>query len=227
MAEASTPSTYNATLPQASFQTRWFSALLLSGVASLSLFWLMYAIIHVTGHGIDKIENLPTIDFVRLKRDSAPEQTERKKPPPPPPAKQPPPPAKMKVDVDAAPTGPGIAVPTNLGLQANVAPTGGGGGAAVGGMMDSDLIPLQRMPPTYPAEARRAGISGFVLLELTINPDGSVRSARVLDSKPKGLFEAAAVTAVQKWRFKPKMTDGKAVEYRGTNRVVFDLSAKE
>ena len=61
----------------------------------------------------------------------------------------------------------------------------------------------------------------------TVNPDGSVRKARVVEAKPKGLFEAAAVTAVQKWRFKPKTVDGKAVEFHGVQRIEFNLSAAE
>ncbi|WP_293392715.1 energy transducer TonB [Nevskia sp.] len=221
-------SEFEINLPKASFGTRWLTALCMSIVTSLLFFWLMYAVIHVSGHGVDKIENLPTIDFVRLKRDSAPEQNERRKPPPPPPAKQPAPPSKMKIDVDTAAPTTGIGIPTNLGLSANMsagAGTGSGGGLA--GSMDSDLIPLQRIPPTYPAEARRAGVSGFVTIDVTVNPDGSVRKARVVDAKPRGLFEAAAVTAVQKWRFKPKTVEGKAVEFHGVQTVKFDLTAAE
>lgn len=221
-------SEFEINLPRASFGTRWLTALCMSIVTSLLFFWLMYAVIHVSGHGINKIENLPTIDFVRLKRDSAPEQMERRKPPPPPPASQPVPPSKMKIDVDtSAPTGSGIGIPSNLGLSAGMSAGTGTGGGGMAGSMDSDLIPLQRIPPSYPAEARRAGVSGSVTIDVTVNPDGSVRKARVIEAKPKGLFEAAAVTAIQKWRFKPKTVDGKAVEFHGVQTVKFDLSAAE
>lgn len=227
MSPATTTTEFELNLPKASFGTRWTTALCMSIVTSLLFFWLMYAVIHVSGHGVNKIENLPTIDFVRLKRDSAPEQTERRKPPPPPPAKQPTAPSKMKIDVDtAAPTGSGIGIPSNLGLSANMS-AGAGGGGGVSASLDSDLIPLQRIPPSYPAEARRAGVSGYVTIDVTVNPDGSVRKARVVDAKPRGLFEAAAVTAIQKWRFKPKTVDGKAVEFHGVQTVKFDLSAAE
>ncbi|WP_295680395.1 energy transducer TonB [uncultured Nevskia sp.] len=227
MSPATTITTdFEAILPKASFGTRWTTALCMSICTSLLFFWLMYAVIHVSGHGINKVENLPTIDFVRLKRDSAPEQMERRKPPPPPPANQPAPPSKMKIDVDTAAPSTGIGIPTNLGLASNMsAGTGTGGGLAAS--MDSDLVPLQRIPPTFPADARRAGVSGFVTIDVTVNPDGSVRKARVIEAKPKGLFEAAAVTAIQKWRFKPKTVDGKAVEFHGVQTVKFDLNAAE
>lgn len=227
MAPATTITTdFELLLPKASFSTRWTTALCMSIVTSLLFFWLMYAVIHVSGHGINKVENLPTIDFVRLKRDSAPEQMERRKPPPPPPANQPAPPSKMKIDVDTAAPSTGIGIPTNLGLASNMsAGTGTGGGLAAS--MDSDLVPLQRIPPTFPADARRAGVSGYVTIDVTVNPDGSVRKARVVDAKPKGLFEAAAVTAIQKWRFKPKTVDGKSVEFHGVQTIKFDLNAAE
>jgi len=211
--------------PPARFVRRWIFAALLSGLTSLCLFWLMYSVIHVTGHGVDKIENLPTVDFVRLKHDVEPQTLERKKPPPPPPAKQPPPPAKMQVDVQAAAPGAGISVPTNLGLSANVG--GAGGGPSLSANMDSDLIPLQRMLPQYPADARRGGITGYVQIDVTINADGSVRTARVVEAKPKGIFEAAAITAIQKWRFKPKVVEGKAVEFHGVQKIEFNLNGKD
>ncbi len=64
---------------------------------ALGLFSLMYAVVHVTGHGAQKSEVLQAVDFVRLRRDSQVESLERRKPPPPPP-KPPPPPSKMRVE---------------------------------------------------------------------------------------------------------------------------------
>ena len=68
-------------------------------------------------------------------------------------------------------------------------------GKGVGAMFDGDLLPLQRIPPQYPRDAARAGITGWVQLEVLVNADGTVRSAKVVDSKPRGIFEAAAVQA--------------------------------
>ncbi len=47
----------------------------------------------------------------------------------------------------------------------------------------------------------------------------------VLDAKPRGLFEAAAVQAVLRWKFKPKMVNGLAVEQKGAQKIEFNLSA--
>jgi protein TonB len=123
-------------------------------------------------------------------------------------------------------SGGGFAMP-NVNLTANV---GGGaflgqmGGGAGAGLFDGDIIPLQRIPPQYPRDAARNGITGWVQLEVLVNPDGSVRNARVVDAKPRGLFEAAAVQAVLRWKFKPKMVNGLPVEQKGAQKIEFNLS---
>lgn len=202
----------------------------LSVLTSLAMFWLLYGVIRAGGHAVSEAEQLVTIDFVRLKRDTQVEIVQRRKPPPPPP-EQPPPPAKMKVAADtveqqASPTP--FAIP-NLGLAANV---GGGpfigelgsGGGNAASLFDGDIIPLQRIAPQYPREAARNRIGGWVQLEVMVNADGTVRSARVLEAKPKGLFDAAAVTAVLRWKFKPKVVDGQPVPQRGSQRIEFNLT---
>jgi protein TonB len=194
---------------------------------SLGLFGLMYVVISATGHGLEKAEALQTIDFVRLRKDSQVESMERRKPPPPPP-KPPPPPSKMRVEAaNVQVAGGGFAMP-NVELSANV---GGGGfvgqmgsGGGVGGLFDGDIIPLQRIPPQYPRDAARAGITGWVQLEVTVNADGTVRSARVIESRPKGMFEASAVQAVMRWKFKPKVVNGQPVAQRGSQKIEFHLN---
>lgn len=189
-------------------------------VLSLFMFGFMYKVIEGGHAALEAKETLPTIDFVRLKRDSEIETLSRKKPPPP--APPPPPPAKMKVAASAIPQESlaGMEIP-DLNLTADV------GGAALMGskaMFDGDIIPLQCPPVAYPSDARRAGLSGWVQIEFVVGPDGSVRSAKAVDAQPRGVFEAAAVMAAQRCRFKPKMEDGKPVEQRGRRKWNFDLN---
>jgi protein TonB len=91
----------------------------------------------------------------------------------------------------------------------------------------SELIPLVRIAPQYPRQAARDGITGSVKLEITVNPDGSVREAHVIESKPRGVFDSAAVTAVLRWRFKPKVVDGQPVAQKGVQEVEFNLGGDE
>lgn len=57
--------------------------------------------------------------------------------------------------------------------------------------------------PRYPAAAARAGQSGTVQVEFTVDPDGTVSSARVVDANPPRVFDRDALAAVKKWRFEP------------------------
>ncbi|HEX4872037.1 MAG TPA: energy transducer TonB, partial [Nevskiaceae bacterium] len=157
---------------------------------------------------------------------------ERRKPPPPPPPKTPPPPPKLKVASDTPPQQSPLPfnIP-NLGLNASVGggpfigEMGAGGGAM--GLFDGDIIPLAKIAPQYPRQAARDGIEGYVKLEILVNPDGTVKSARVIEAKPRGVFDSAAVTTVLKWKFKPRVVDGRPVEQKGTQVLEFNLSGEE
>ena len=60
---------------------------------------------------------------------------------------------------------------------------------------------LQDARPRYPLPALRARIEGEAQVAFTIQPDGSVRNARLLSSTPPGMFEASALAVAQRWRF--------------------------
>jgi protein TonB len=70
-----------------------------------------------------------------------------------------------------------------------------------------------------PEQARRAGIRGVVLLEITIAEDGTVSDARVLRSMP--LLDAAAIAAVRQWRYTPTVVAGQPVSVIMTVDVAF------
>jgi periplasmic protein TonB len=194
---------------------------------TFAMFWTMHLLIAGGRYLADQGESLATVDFVRLKKETDLETRERKKPPKPEPPKQPPPP-KMKIETpppDAQPTPfqmPKLNLPTNIS----------GGpflGSYVGGDLSgySELIPLMRITPQYPRQALRDGISGWVEFKITINPDGTVKSATPIKAQPRGVFESAAMQAILKWKFKPKVVDGKGVETTGTQKIDFNLGADE
>ena len=85
------------------------------------------------------------------------------------------------------------------------------GDASVGmGFGDGDVIPLVRMPAQYPPGALRKNIEDFVKAVLKINAEGSVDDVEIIDSKPKGIFERSSRRALYKYKFKPKIVNGKA-----------------
>lgn len=76
--------------------------------------------------------------------------------------------------------------------------------------------------PAYPYEMSRAGISGDVVVEFIINEHGDVIDARVIRSSHRE-FEASAMQAVLKWKFKAGRKDGKAVKVRASQLLEFNL----
>jgi len=61
---------------------------------------------------------------------------------------------------------------------------------------------IESVEPEYTPEARKAGVQGFVILQLTIERDGRVSGGRVLKPLPHGLSQKA-IDAVQHWRYTP------------------------
>jgi protein TonB len=68
---------------------------------------------------------------------------------------------------------------------------------------------IERPAPDYPAEARRAGVEGTVIVQALVGRDGRVKDARIVKTVP-GLDEAAEA-CVRRWRFKPAMSKGQPV----------------
>lgn len=77
---------------------------------------------------------------------------------------------------------------------------------------DQDARPVVRVNPKYPMSALRNGIQGWVKLAFDISEIGEVINVKVLDSKPKRVFDKAAKQALRKWKYRAKSIDGKQVQ---------------
>ena len=80
-------------------------------------------------------------------------------------------------------------------------------------------VKLVDVPPVRPELAVRANVRGIVIVEVTIDVDGTVKDARVLRSIP--MLDAAALEAVRQWRYEPTTLDGKPVPVIMTVSVAF------
>lgn len=96
-----------------------------------------------------------------------------------------------------------------------------GVGIAMG--MESEVMPMIRIAPIYPRNAKLAKIQGFVKMEVVINPDGSVNDIEVIEATPPRMFDSAAVMAMKQWRFKPKLVNGVAVSQRAQQVIEFKI----
>jgi protein TonB len=188
-------------------------------ITAFGLFWVMQALIGVTGELKDPGKKL-TVDFVRLRRDNTPQVKEREPPKREKPEQQPPPPemnlAKAMNPSDAV----GAIIPmvdTSMEL-AQATDLGAGAGS------DRDVVPLVRVDPDYPPRAKQQGIEGFVDIEFTISPVGTVQNAMVIGAEPPFVFDRSALRAVKKWRYNPKTENGVAVPRHGIQvRLRFEI----
>ena len=85
---------------------------------------------------------------------------------------------------------------------------------------DADVLPIIKVPPQYPRSAIQKCIEGWVLLEFTITPSGAVINPVVLDAEPLDIFNRSASSAIAKWKYKPRIVDGKAVAQKGVTHVI-------
>lgn len=78
--------------------------------------------------------------------------------------------------------------------------------------------------PQYPADARKNGICGEVLMAVKVGVDGSVTEAKIVKSEPPNVFDKAVMEAIRKWRFKRVSINDEPVVYQTKVPFKFILS---
>ncbi|MEM7501052.1 MAG: energy transducer TonB [Pseudomonadota bacterium] len=79
---------------------------------------------------------------------------------------------------------------------------------------DGPLVRLLTVAPNYPASAIGRDLEGSVTVRFDVTAQGDVINASVVTST-HGVFEASALKAVGKFRFKPRVVDGIALPSQG------------
>ncbi|HFB65574.1 MAG TPA: energy transducer TonB [Aeromonadales bacterium] len=182
--------------------------LLMGAVVTFFLFVFMAVLIEPDGVEPKKGDYV-SIDLFMDKINETTRLKDREPPKKPEPPKAPPPPQAAPIR-SAKPSA--LNVSLNIkGLDTSLS----GGGPFIGGTMtDGDAIPWVVIPATYPRKALMDGIEGYVTFEFTVMPDGSPKDVKIVDAKPRRLFDRAALRAVYKWKFKPRVEDGVAIEQK-------------
>ena len=198
--------------------SRFAVFVVLSAFVTFGLFWIMQALVAGEGGELEDSAR-QVIEFVRLKREEVVEEKKRELPDKTPPEDQPPPPEMQMADtLRPDVSGDGFAVGGGE-MELDT-----GSGLGVGGA-DQDVVPLVRVNPQYPIRAAQRGVEGWVELEFTISRTGTVKDAQVTGFYPSGIFNDAALRAIRRWKYNPKMENGKPVERPGvTVRLVFQLN---
>jgi len=186
-------------------------AVAVGALLTTSMFWLLW---HLVGTAFDvgDMSEATRIDFSRMRRDTEvatkrDEKIERERPPP-------------------TPEMPRMAFSAG-GLDNNVAqltPIVDARGAmsrmSMSAGSDRDVIPLVRIAPDYPPRALSRGLEGWVQVQFTITATGTVKDPIVVNAEPKNIFDDAALKAIARWRYNPRVDGGVAVERVGVQTII-------
>ena len=191
---------------------RLFAAGLLAAVVTTGLLFLMRHFVAIEESTLD--ERAPVGNLVFLRTVPEPEPPRAVVRVDPPPEVAPPPPTSTWEHTLTGGYG--------VGTYEQVPPS-----VDVGGHEASEsrlAIPLLRQAPDYPQRLRARGIEGWVVVSFTITETGATTDAVVLESSPPGVFDAAALRAIARYKYHPQLIAGRPVAMPGvTMRIVFEM----
>ncbi|GGI75514.1 energy transducer TonB [Shewanella gelidii] len=198
---------------------RGIVSFIVGGAVTFALFVFMAFLVGGGAKRADVKSDSPVIEISMDKQDTEVQDKPRVKPKPPKPPEQPPlpdtPPPDSSSDID-----------TNMAFSMGSLNTGDAStGFKLGNMMtrDGDVAPIVRIPPQWPIKALRDGKEGWVQLSFSITETGSTADVKVIKAEPKRLFNKSAIKALKKWKYKPKIVDGKPMKRTGLT-VQLDFS---
>jgi protein TonB len=75
--------------------------------------------------------------------------------------------------------------------------------------------------PVYPPRALDRGLEGWVDVEFTVQPDGTTSNIAVAAASHDSYFRREALTAVEQWKFEPRVFMNRAIAQRSYTRIRF------
>lgn len=119
-----------------------------------------------------------------------------------------------------------------LNMQVPVAQAGIEVAAGSLAFSEGEYLPIVKVPPEYPSTALSRGLEGFCTVVYTVTETGTTRDPVPIESecitkdgKPTSVFNRASVKAALKFKYKPKVVDGKPVEVPGVrNKFTYELA---
>jgi len=193
---------------------RYPIGLIFGAVFSTVLFWVMWHLVSAPIN-VSQMRKATRVEFTRMRQDTSVEtkQQEKVKQEKPPPV-----PETPQMDFSRGSVDNNVAQLTPM-VDASSAMSK----LKMSAGSDRDIIPLVRIVPDYPPRALSRGLEGWVIVQFTITATGTVKDAKVVESS-SSIFEKAALKAILRWRYNPKVEEGVAVERRGVQtKLVFQL----
>ena len=84
---------------------------------------------------------------------------------------------------------------------------------------------IARVAPKYPWSAEKRGDEGYVVFKIKLSEGGLIEKLWTEESRPPGIFDAAAEKAVRQYRFSPATYKGKPVPVICRQKVLFKLGS--
>ena len=191
------------------------------GIAVLAHIVLIYALVNGLGRKVLEIVK-PTIETKIIEEVKPPPPPPPEAPPPPPKLTAPPPPfipppeikianpppaviAQVTTTAPPAPVAPVIAPPAPPAPKAEPAPAPP---PAPKPRFRTNVKPIyvppvQELIDNYPRQAAREGITGTLVIHITVSPNGDVKDAVVKEANPKRIFDKVALEYIRRYKFPP------------------------
>ena len=194
--------------------------LVLGLMITAGLFWMMQYLIATADRSLNESSSGALLDFVRLKRDESIQRRQLKPKKPPPPEAPPPQPPTPKLE-ELNPSAEKIAiaaVPVETDIEMS-----GGFSLGVG---EGDYLPIVKVAPIYPQRALSRGIEGYCVVQYTVTSLGTIKDPVIVESMcTSSLFHRASIQASLKFKYKPRVIDGQAVEVPGVqNKFTYEIT---
>jgi protein TonB len=199
---------------------RLLLSLIVGAVITFFLFVLM-AFLVKSGDFVENVQKEQIVIELNTTPPESKAQERQRVPPPPPPPPPEPPKQQIQNESSTTDTGGVSFSPPSV----DVGPVSAGIGDPSSAMMrDGDATPIVRIEPKYPVQAARDGINGYVVMRFSIMEDGSVDEVEVIEAEPKRVFDKEAIRALKRWKYSPKIENGKAMKQPGQKvRLDFNL----
>jgi len=195
---------------------RWIIGVPVAAFVTISLFLLMMTLIAEEFKPQEKVASAsfeinPTVEDIKvIKRDTKVQQVKKVITPPPPPMierQQAAKPQERIASLEGAI--PEFEAPKIDKQNFKIA------------VSDRDAQPLVRIPPIMPPRAEK---SGHCRVRFDVSPEGAPFNVVTTYCTQK-LFERSTIKSVQKWKYNPKIVDGRSVARKGVeNKVTYRLT---
>jgi protein TonB len=197
-------------------------AILTGFAVTFGLFFLMQQLIASGKEAITNRKAGHVVEFVRVKKEATLAKKKREIVKPKKSAEPPPETPKLDQSTSLSTDNAPIAIAPVEVQTANVKLESGlnfGIGAS-----DGDFMPIVKVKPIYPAIALKRKTEGWVIISFTVTKTGSVKDPVVVESYPSAIFNKSALAAALKFKYRPRVINGEAIEVHGVrNKITFQL----